>query len=196
MRDRKRTLTGYDHIKPLRQGDLSSLCGIYSAINAARIVAPDLAGRTKLWEEIYALAIAWLRRNRKLRFALNVGIDFDTWKELQVAMFDDLSSRSGRSFRMRPLSRRRITENRELAELVRKAIDQDRAVLCSLSGTLDHFTVIVGYSRARWLLFDSLGQRWVNASVTSFGKRTTTRHWVPRSTLIVLYVAERADDGL
>lgn len=190
MGDRRKSLTNYGLIKPFQQGHLSSLCGIYAAINAARIVAPDPPRSLDFWKLAYARAIAQLGTERKLKYALTTGLEIDTWKELQLTVYDAISSGVSGSFRMRPLVRRpnSITN---YADGIRNAIDGNRAVLCALYGALDHYTVIAGYTQSRWLLHDSYGLRWIEMSATSIGRAGTARHWIPSASLIALYWAEK-----
>lgn len=189
------TLPAYGAVTPYRQGDLSSLCGIYAIINAARLLSPAHAGQQALWMDIYRLAAEWLAKKRKLEQSLFAGLTFDVWKELQHALYDELSELLGISFRMRPLIRRSVSSRQDPHQAIRDAIDKECAVLCALSGALDHYTIIAGYTATRWLLQDSYGYRWVGQKKVAFGEPQGTRHWVSYQSLVAVRQLEVGDEG-
>lgn len=192
MAKERRTLSGYGLVKPYRQGDLSSFCGIYAAINAARLLSPGRANHKALWTEIYRFAVNCLETEQRLTHGLMHGLSFDTWKELQHAIYDELTELLGVSYRMRPLLRRADKLKVDPGGAIRQAVDADRVVLCALSGALDHYTVIAGYTSSRWLLHDSYGYRWVDMAVTAIGDPQGKRHWIPFPSLVVLHQSEKA----
>jgi len=185
------TLPGYGHVTPYQQGELSGLCGVYSAINAARLLSPELATQRALWIDLYRYAVQWLGEQGRLRSGLVHGLSYDLWKELQHAIHDELSCKRGISYRMRPLIRRRTrVPGSDPAAHVRQALQEGRPVLCALAGELDHYTVIAGHTHSRWLLHDSYGYRWVAKRTTAFEHAQGERHCIPLSTLMVLYRSE------
>ncbi|MGD9712993.1 MAG: hypothetical protein AB7V46_13120 [Thermomicrobiales bacterium] len=191
MAIQRNTLDAYRHVKPYHQGELSKLCGIYAAINAARLITPERSDQRELWASIYNFAASKLSAKRKLKSALSDGLSFDAWKHLLHAIYDELSKRTGQSYHMRPLIRRSARKRGDLAGAIQAAIDAERPLLCALSGTLDHYTVIAGYTPSSWLLHDSCGLRWVVRANTDIGHAGSGRHWIPRPSLVVLYRAEK-----
>ncbi|MXO66712.1 hypothetical protein [Altericroceibacterium endophyticum] len=159
-------------IEPYRQGQLSSLCGLYALINAARLICHEQASDQTLWSDIYAHAIDRIGSKRHLRHALLHGLPYESWKMLQHPICDELSRRLGQPLRMRVLVRRKWRTRINSADRIRAAIDTERAVLCALCGTHEHYTVITGYTPTRWYLHDSAGLRWIRQSVTPEARAT------------------------
>ncbi len=184
------TLPGYGRITAYRQGELGGMCGIYSAINAARLISPELVTRRALWTGLYRFGVEWLSKQDRLKRGVLHGMSCDIWKELQHALYDELSSKVGISYRMRPLLRRRGSLGEDPAQHIREALGAGRAVLCLLDGALDHFTVIAGFTHNKWLLHDSYGYRWIAMRNMAFEEERKPRHYVPLSSLILLYRSE------
>ncbi len=191
MATQRNTLPGYTSIKPYRQGNLSAFCGLYAALNAARILCPDKANDSAFWTDIYNIAVSNLSARRSLKNGLSDGLTYDSWKVLQLAIYEELSRRLDCSLRMRPLVRRPHRRKIDPANSIETAIDTGRAVLCALCGTLDHYTVIAGYTPARWLLHDSSGIRWINRASTSIGASEGKRHWIPFTSVVLLRRVEK-----
>lgn len=180
-----RVLSQYSCIEPYQQGELSSFCGVYAAINAARLVSGDLANYRPLWKEAYAISLSSLSRRRQLKDGLKRGLTFDTWRFMQSELYEQLSAITDLTYRMRPLVRRK-RPSQPLPSMIHHAIDSNHAVLCWLTNTHSHFTVIAGYTPSRWLLFDSHGLRWIASRSTSIGTATALRHHIPQPSLVVL----------
>lgn len=188
----RRTHPSYGLIKPYSQGDLSSFCGIYAALNAARLVSPERANDRQHWKLMYAFAVARLSASRQLKQGLTLGLTCEAWKAVLLDIYDELSALSGMSYRMRPLIRRGARSERHLFVEICKAIDAERVVLSALCGTHDHYTVLAGYTASRWLLQDSQGMRWIEMKSTSLGCwNARQRHWIPSTSLVVLYRQEK-----
>lgn len=190
MSIRRNTLSSYPQVKPYRQGSLSAFCGLYAAFNAARLICPEWAQDSTLWTDTYHFAVSKLSGDRKLKRCLMDGLGYEAWKTLQHAIYDRLSDQLGCSLRMRPLVRRPRLKAVDPVNALRSAIDADRPVLCAICGIHDHYTVISGYTPSRWLLHDSAGMRWIEVKSTAIGPPDNRRHWIPYTSLVVLYRAE------
>lgn len=191
MTGERRTLPGYGIIKPYSQGELSNLCGLYAVINAIRLLVPERAGDRELWAQVYRMAIRHLARARKLKEGIERGLTFEAWKVMQHAVYDELSEHTNMAVRMRPLLRRRSNSMQDVGIAIQHAIDAGRPVLCVLSGTLNHYTVIAGYTPTSWLLQDSSGLRWVARRSTAIGYPQGTSHWIPLAALFIIRLADR-----
>ncbi len=181
----RNALPGYRLVEPFKQGQLANLCGVYAAINAARVLSPELAKDPDIWADAYELLVSRLHTQRRLKYGLVEGLSYEVWKTLQVMLYDELTERLGTPFRIRPLTRR-SAESRNLAKGVRNAIDDGAAVLWGLCGPFNHYTVVAGYTQRRWLLHDSLTLKWLRVSSTMIGGAPGKYHWVPTKAAFVL----------
>ncbi len=77
------TLPAVYELKPLHQGKLSSMCGLYSLLNGISLALyPQRLSRPQL-QQLYRHAIGHLSRKRKLKQVLGVGIEYELWNELR-----------------------------------------------------------------------------------------------------------------
>jgi hypothetical protein len=169
----------------LRQGSLSSLCGLYSLINAIQLALyPARLPKDEL-QDLYSAGIGHLHSKRQLRSVLGVGMVEEAWLSLGAALVDHVNVAHGTSLKLRRVTVGAAESDRRRALLrVRQAIEQGSPVLASFGGTLDHYTVICGLSEQRLNLFDSSGLRWLLIRGVGVGEHSRLRHWIsPQSAL-------------
>lgn len=186
------TLVAARLITPLHQGELGGLCGIYSAINAIRLLAATQ--RPLPFSESNALfrhGIRFLERRDKLSACARHGSGTRCWRHLTQHLFGISARWLGVEPQLhRPLRKVTRPTMAIVASEIEAALSRGSPVLVSLTGFYDHYTIIVGHSERRWHLFDSYGYRWVAKS--SCGLDTdgsVARHQIDPRAILVASVA-------
>jgi len=78
----------------------------------------------------------------------------------------------------------------EVIDAVRSAIDAGKAILIRLAGRYEHHTVIAGYSRTRFRLFDGYGYSWLNmAACDVVSDAAAVHHQIDPSSIVTLALA-------
>jgi len=174
-------------IDPYAQGPLSNLCGVYAAINAARLLTPERATHLSLWRSGSHAALTALDREGYLEESILSGMPSEAWKLAMFEAYDVLSELTGTTYQIRP-PRRRLSRihPEEMPGLIQSAVSVGAAVLCALEGALNHYTVIAGYTATRWLLHDSTGLKWVSMDKVSYTDEGDERHYMPISSVLVV----------
>ena len=184
-------LPSLDVIKPLQQGTLSNHCGLYAAINAARLLTPEHAHKMALWKRVNQVAIGALNRDGYLEETMVDGMPYEAWKLVLFEVYDALSEIVSINYQMRPPVRRRShMRSHEMPARIKRALSSGSAVLCALEGALNHYSVIAGYTATRWLLHDSAGLKWVGMDHVTFNDEGTECHYVPMHSVFSLKRAE------
>ena len=144
-------------LRPLRQGDLDGLCGLYAAVNAIRLVLAPVR-RLKRPESVrlFRVGVDLLAKRCSLPELIVEGIE----PQILFDMMDELAAIASASANWRitysqPL-RYAVRANRmRMYEAIENAINEGQPMLISLTGRHDHYTVISGYSPFTLRLFDS-----------------------------------------
>ena len=160
-------LEGLLQLAPYAQGELDSLCGLYSIINAIRLVlypvAPVSAAKS---HKLFEAGIEFLRQNASLDPALVNGINIRRWK-LLAALLAEQASTPKWSVAVE------TTKNRIPARAIMRYIDDSMAigspVLLHLGRQHQHYTVIAGVTLHSIWWFDS--SRLVRAKRQGFVRR-------------------------
>ncbi|WP_420137931.1 hypothetical protein [Sphingomonas sp.] len=168
---REISVPGYGALKPLQQGALDRLCGLYCIINAVALAAYPLQPlqprqRRLLFDE----GIRFLGRRRRLELASLDGMNERLWMHLRDHLLTTLGPIGGaqsKAVSIYPRGRPDCVDS-ALAGLF-KTIDAGAPVLTLLWGVYNHWTVVAGYTPSKLLLFDSGGLQWVN--IRSIGLR-------------------------
>lgn len=79
-------LPGMTQLEPLSQGSLSSLCGLYSAMNGIRLALYPQRLSKHQTEELYRQGATHLARARQLARVLGVGMPQDKWLDLTQSL--------------------------------------------------------------------------------------------------------------
>lgn len=176
-------------LEPLQQGDLDSVCGVYSIINAIRIcLHPDrVLGHQEL-RQMYRSGLGLFRQTRSLPKLLNWGMGEKAWFELTGKLLKYTKITTGVALKHRHLLPKsgRLTR-KAIWLLIERELDQGHPVLISLGGQLDHYSVVVGISAHRLYLFDSSAHKWVARRCLGLDERDPLPlHWITRTGLMVL----------
>ena len=144
-------------VKPLQQGDLDGLCGLYAAINALRLVLAPVRQVKRpealLW---FRTGLEFLGETGNLEDIIACGIGPQLWLDLMKKLAAVASGNN--SFYVsvsQPLKHTKPANRARMYETIEVAVLQGRAVLISLSGAHDHYTVVSGFSPSSLRLFDS-----------------------------------------
>jgi hypothetical protein len=176
-----------NELKPLVQGSLSRLCGLYSILNAVRLALHPFELRQHEVQATYLHGLAHLSGRRLLKRVLGIGMDEQVWLDLGNELLTHVNASYCTSLRLRPtligsaVSRRDRALQRIMAE-----VRANRPVLLCLGRALDHFTVVCGYSGERLTLFDSSGFRWIGCKNIGLGDGSRRSHWISASSTFTL----------
>ena len=143
-------------IKPYQQGDLNGLCGIYSLINAIRLVQ-IAAGtvRTGECEALFSFAMHRLAERGDLRERLSTGVPWAELKRVGRRMAK-VVYHHGQELSLCPVARGPA----DRINTIKKHLVAGRPIVASVQ-TDQHYTVIVGWTPTRALTFDSSAGHWV-----------------------------------
>jgi hypothetical protein len=136
-------------LPPFRQGALDGICGLYSIVNADRIVN---GSTTEQSLQLYNELLTWLSRHGMLQGAMVEGLMSD---ELRLI----LQKAAGKRFGTIEVPWRGVTTP-TLDEFWRSMQDfmgKGRAIILGLNGRHDHWTVVRDITRRSIWLYDSDG---------------------------------------
>jgi len=146
-------------LKPYEQGALSSLCGIYSIVNAMRIIRSLNNDESKaVFEEI----VYYLENSKSFAVSLISGISVTVIGSIFKDVIQDRMNRSI-PFQKQPDVRigQFWTEMKKFIDEGR-AEEEKRVILLSLGGQHDHWTIAHRITKKRVILFDSIGLRYLD----------------------------------
>lgn len=175
-------LDGIRYVTPMRQGDLSNLCGLYSVLNAVQLACWRTPPTNEQLRDLLKFGFRYLTKRRLLARVVTFGMDQDIWIELGAALIGYSNELLSTSLALQPLPLRsgRCATLRapEAVKLLKGTLFQGHPVLCGFGGALDHYTVLSGYSERRLMLFDSSGFRWIEQRSIGSSERSGKRHWL------------------
>lgn len=180
-------LAASKQLSPLRQGDLSRLCGLYSILNALQLALfPRILSKRDL-QSLYLHGIRHLARRRKLRHVIGIGMPDEVWLDLATEVAVRANSQFASEFVIMPVlhgpARRSTTK---AIEAIWAALDRGQPVLARFAGPLNHFTVLSGCTPERLVFFDSSGLRWVNLRNVTLSDRSARCHLLDAATVVTL----------
>lgn len=169
--NRKRPLT------PYRQGDLDGLCGLYAVVNAMRLSTKSQRVHRSIWRDIFAELVILADLHVGISHALTCGIDRTSLIAILEGATRALAERHGlQLFVRRPLRRlSKLSLGDTLGEFNRLLSEPNAALLFSLAGAMDHWTVLHSLYRDRLVLWDSAGLHWISASNCRMGNEPVAR---------------------
>lgn len=168
-------------LAPYAQGDFSTCCALYSAINGLRLAIDDIAPLSRpACETLYRLGIAFLDRRRGLAEAAVDGVRLRRRLALVRYLARALGAEGYQVAVERP-DIATIASTEDVIRWIELSLADQKPVLVSLEGGLDHYTVIAGVTPKALLLFDSSGQRFLRRS--SCGLRSGFYQIDPRGLL-------------
>jgi hypothetical protein len=158
--------------KPYEQGALDSLCGIYSIVNAMRVIR-GLSNEES--QELFTQIISYLEENKSLAITLAEGISIT----VMGSIFKDIiGEKIDRAIPFQKQTDVRISEFWiEMARFLHKkrAKGEKRVILLSLGGLHDHWTIVRKITSKRIWLFDSIGLRNLDRSKCTTRKASSSR---------------------
>lgn len=147
-------LTGADELQPFQQGNLDGLCGIYSLINAIHLVSVKKLTKREL-DELFSFAIHQLAEKGDLCEFICRGVP---WKILKDVGFKLVHICTSGSHKLELEVIRRGDPAR--VDQMRNKIRSGSALIASLYRD-EHYSVVVGWTPTRAILFDSSAGHWV-----------------------------------
>ncbi|PHS28228.1 MAG: hypothetical protein COA84_01590 [Robiginitomaculum sp.] len=145
-------------LKPYRQGQLDSLCGLYATVNALCLAAAQQTPLTTRHENLLAdTGFAFLERKKKMHRAVTEGMGDVLRVKLAKHLITHANTHLSQTWQMRELG---IMPDNYVQTIENEIIAQ-RPVCITLNGAMDHFTVICGFSQTQYHLFDSYGLHWI-----------------------------------
>lgn len=156
-----------DTIRPIQQGGVDRLCGLYSIINAIICVNPD-AYRHR--QELFDYGCRYLISRKKLNTVLLKGMKPKLWRKLTRHLLHHHERMTSVSLGLHPLTNTGKTSADQIWPLIGEHVRRGRPILTELEGRHSHYTVIVDLTPSRVVLFDSDGLHWLQRSCCSFSQ--------------------------
>ena len=179
-------------LKPSQQGAYDGLCGLYSIVNAMRLIAYPCDG---LGEDGCDALFSRLFRHATLRYDAEALMRYGTSQSLLNHMLKAAHRYLYRRSHLKPkfspfLLGKKKPALRELLEMMSAEFDQSRcAFIVQIAGTHCHWTVIRGVTKGHIELFDSDQLQRLRVSETTVSRdrtRSRFRHFiVQRSVFLV-----------
>jgi hypothetical protein len=159
-------------LKPYEQGALDSLCGIYSIVNAMRVIR-GLSNEES--QELFTQIIGYLEDNKSLAVTLAQGISIT----VMGSIFKDvIGEKIDRAIPFQKQTDVRISEFwTEMTRFLhmKRLKGEKRVILLSLGGLHDHWTIVRKISSKRIWLFDSIGLQNLDRSKCTTRKASSSR---------------------
>ncbi|MEO5937714.1 MAG: hypothetical protein ABIQ43_01745, partial [Sphingomonas sp.] len=158
-------------VKPFRQGDLDSLCGLYAILNGMRLVLPPDLPITKLdCRQLFREGLAFLQEN-DCGDAARHGIPSKDWHALARFLLKHARRNGVADFRCGKRSVRKLSADRDEAiEEIEKSVARGVPVAVELGKALNHYTVVAQTTDERWMLYDSHDHSWINKRHVGYEK--------------------------
>lgn len=141
---------------PFQQGYLDSLCGIYSMLNANRLVNNVSYENS---QPLFNYIISFLYKKRLLQRVIIEGINHRNFSNLMNAVGANL-------FPLMEANKKGFSKLNEWWEYTKQFMEEkpNRAVILSIGGLHDHLTVIQKMTDKMMILFDSDGFKTIRKS--------------------------------
>jgi hypothetical protein len=142
-------------VKPLRQGELDGLCGVYSIINATQLVVGQLPKQTCY--DLFYESLKALEPKRPLSILVSTGINTnDIALILQKVICSRYKIQRCKFFH----TSKGVSVNRYWIRLLRFMRGRNRSVILSVASRhWSHWTAIRSVSERRILCFDSTNRK-------------------------------------
>ena len=159
---------------PYEQGGLDGLCGVYSIINASRIIN---SFNSKECQELFEEIIKFLDSERNLSKLLISGLDINIIGQI-------LNNVKNINIKKKmPYKRENKTTLGEFWTGMQNFLEKpNRAILLGLGGVHDHWTVVESISEKQIKLFDSDKLKRINRSSCTTGDPDKQRRHQIKST--------------
>lgn len=159
------TMTDEKDVRPIRQGSIDHLCGIYSILNATEVVIGkyrvDRKRKRKSSQRktLFNDLIGHLAKSNLLKEALTAGID-----DIDIGLID-VAIESVRSYQNQKMRKRKafeiddVTLDEYWEQLTQHLYQPDSAVIILLSGRIKHWTCVKAITPEAMILSDSTGMK-------------------------------------
>jgi len=159
------TMTDEKDVRPIRQGSIDHLCGVYSVLNATETVIGkyrvDRKRKKKSSQRktLFNDLIGHLAKNNLLKEALTTGID-----DIDIGLID-VAIESVRSYQNQKMRKRKVFETDDVTldeyweQLTRHLSSPDSAVIILLTGRIKHWTCVKAITPDAMILSDSTGMK-------------------------------------
>ena len=143
-------------LRPIQQGELDGLCGIYSLINAIRLVKFESGALRAIESEaLFSFAAYRLADTGDLRERICAGVPWGVLKQVGQRMAK-VASEESVELRVSPVKRGQA----DRIALIKRHLLNGSPVIASVHRD-QHYTVITGWTPTRAVIFDSSGSHWV-----------------------------------
>lgn len=143
-------------LRPIQQGELDGLCGIYSLINAIRLVKFEAGALRSIESEaLFSLAVYRLADTADLRERICTGVPWGVLKQVGQRMAK-VASEESVELRVAPVKRGQP----DRIALIKRHLLSGSPVIASVHRD-QHYTVLTGWTLTRAVIFDSSGSHWV-----------------------------------
>ena len=158
-------MTDEKDVRPIRQGSIDRLCGIYSVLNATEVVIGkyrvDRKRKRKASQRktLFNDLIGHLAKNNLLKEALIAGID-----DIDIGLID-VAIESVKSYQNQKMRKRKAFETDDVTleeyweQLTQHLYQPDSAVIILLTGRIKHWTCVKAITPEAMILADSIGMK-------------------------------------
>lgn len=157
--------------RPYRQGDLDGLCGVYSIINAVRLLCPELNGSdAEYLFDVIVQSLDGAVANPTARIVGGIGLRVVRCLLKEIAA--ELAAEYDIMLRVRRLPRN-VRQSRNLSVVWQELTDSlspTCVAIIGIYGWRSHWTVVQSAAQARLRLFDSCKMRTLRRSDCTVGK--------------------------
>ena len=160
------------NLLPFEQGGLDSLCGIYSLVNAERLINNTTVDDSR---KLFKSIVEYLDKKKDLSSTLIEGMLLRTIKEILTDVIGDLIP-----YRKLPFVGVACPDLDVFWDEMKSFLDggPKRAVLLSMSGVYDHWTVVNQITEKQLQLLDSYSLHWLNRTNCTITEARRRRHHV------------------
>ena len=157
------TMTDEKDVRPIRQGSIDHLCGVYSVLNATEVVIGKfhydrrLKRKASQRKTLFNDLIGHLAKNNLLKEALTAGID-----DIDIGLID-VAIESVKSYQNQKMRKRKAFEidlvslDEYWEKLTQHMSQTDTAVIILLTGRIKHWTCVRAITPEAMILSDSTG---------------------------------------
>lgn len=179
-------------LKPYRQGAFDGLCGVYSVINAMKLIAKNSDGFS---EEFCELLFNALIRHATLKIGVRRLIRSGTPHRLMRSFLRGSCDYVSRNRKLKPCVKRpllrqgRLSIDSVIDTMRRKLATQPCSFIVEIGGVHSHWTVIRDISKAQVHLFDSDGLKVLNIGELRMSyeqPKPGAKHWLVAGSIFML----------
>lgn len=170
-------------IRPRRQGELDGLCGVYSVINAVRLLCPEMNKYDE--EALFGILIASLARRRiRLASAVTLGLDIRTLRAIARIACRHIENETGIRLKVRRPQRCRYRLG-SFWQVLRTELGKGNIAIFGMWGRRAHWTVAYKITEKSIRLVDSDNLKLLRRSRCTLRSTQTLCQFYPEDTIIL-----------